>query len=79
MENAAGMISDSDNARLLIRHSIRFDNPVNNDYDPLLLTPEGIELLARAMPIWQRTHDAVDVRLGDFEPARLRQALQAVS
>ena len=45
----------------------------------LAITPEGIELLARAMPIWQRTHDAVDVRLGDIEPARLRQALQAMS
>lgn len=45
----------------------------------LAITPEGIALLARAMPIWQRTHDEVDARLGDFEPARLRQALQAVS
>jgi DNA-binding MarR family transcriptional regulator len=45
----------------------------------LAITPEGIELLARAMPIWQRTHDAVDARLTDIEPARLRQALQAVS
>lgn len=45
----------------------------------LAITPEGIELLARAMPIWQRTHDEVDARLGDIEPARLRQALQAVS
>jgi DNA-binding MarR family transcriptional regulator len=45
----------------------------------LAITPEGIALLARAMPIWQRTHDEVDARLGDCEPARLRQALQAVS
>ncbi|MCP4738424.1 MAG: MarR family transcriptional regulator, partial [Bosea sp.] len=30
----------------------------------LAITPEGIELLAKAMPIWQRTHDAVDARLG---------------
>ena len=45
----------------------------------LAITPEGIELLARAMPIWQRTHDAIDARLTDIEPARLRQALQAVS
>jgi DNA-binding MarR family transcriptional regulator len=45
----------------------------------LAITPEGIALLARAMPIWQRTHDEVDARLGDSEPAKLRQALQAVS
>jgi DNA-binding MarR family transcriptional regulator len=45
----------------------------------LAITPEGIELLARAMPIWQRTHDAIDARLTDIEPARLRQALLAVS
>ncbi|RXT53798.1 MarR family transcriptional regulator [Bosea sp. Tri-44] len=45
----------------------------------LAITPEGIALLARAMPIWQRTHDEVDARLTDIEPARLRQALQAVS
>ncbi|WP_244543360.1 MarR family transcriptional regulator [Bosea sp. CRIB-10] len=45
----------------------------------LAITPEGIALLAKAMPIWQRTHDAVDARLTEIEPARLRQALQAVS
>lgn len=45
----------------------------------LAITPEGIALLARAMPIWQRTHDAVDARLTDIEPAKLRQALLAVS
>ena len=45
----------------------------------LAITPEGIALLAKAMPIWQRTHDEVDARLTDIEPARLRQALQAVS
>ena len=45
----------------------------------LAITPEGIALLAQAMPIWQRTHGAVDARLGDIEPAKLRQALQALS
>lgn len=45
----------------------------------LAITPEGIALLAKAMPIWQRTHDEVDARLTEIEPARLRQALQAVS
>lgn len=45
----------------------------------LAITPEGIALLAKAMPIWQRTHDEVDARLSDIEPAKLRQALLAVS
>jgi DNA-binding MarR family transcriptional regulator len=45
----------------------------------LAITPEGIALLAKAMPIWQRTHHEVDARLSDVEPARLRQALQALS
>lgn len=45
----------------------------------LAITPEGIALLARAMPIWQRTHDAVDARLTAIEPAKLRQALLALS
>lgn len=45
----------------------------------LAITPEGIALLARALPIWRRTHDEVDARLGDIEPSKLRQALQAVS
>lgn len=45
----------------------------------LAITPEGTALLARAMPIWQRTHDAVDTRLTAIEPAKLRQALLAMS
>ncbi len=45
----------------------------------LAITPEGIALLAKAMPIWQRTHDEVDGRLTDIKPVQLRRALQAVS
>ena len=45
----------------------------------LAITPEGLTLLAEAMPIWQRTHDTVDARLTEIEPAKLRQALIAVS
>ncbi len=45
----------------------------------LAITPEGIALLAEAVPIWRRTHDAVDSRLADPEPERLRQALRAMS
>jgi DNA-binding MarR family transcriptional regulator len=45
----------------------------------LAITPEGIALLAQAVPIWRSTHEVVDARLADPEPDRLRQALRAVS
>lgn len=45
----------------------------------LAITPEGIALLAEAVPIWRSTHDAVDERLGEAEPERLRQTLRALS
>lgn len=45
----------------------------------LAITPLGNALLAEALPIWRRTHDAVDERLADPEPERLRRALRAVS
>ena len=69
MENAAGMISDSDNARLLIRHSIRFDNPVNNDYDPLLLTPEGIELA-------KKIGSVIDRPIGECLSSTIKRCVQ---
>lgn len=44
----------------------------------LRLTPEGIALLASAVPIWQRTHDAVEAGLPGSDPDRLRQDLVAL-
>ena len=44
MIDSAAMIQENENARLFLRHSIRYDNPVNWNYDPLMLTPEGIAL-----------------------------------
>jgi DNA-binding MarR family transcriptional regulator len=44
----------------------------------LALTAEGADLLARAVPIWRRTHAAVEQGLGATDPAALRQALQAL-
>ena len=35
------------NVKVYMRHSIRFDNPVDGDYSDLLLTPEGIEIANR--------------------------------
>jgi DNA-binding MarR family transcriptional regulator len=43
------------------------------------LTPAGKSLLASAVPIWQRTHDAVEAQLPGGDPERLRQDLRALS
>lgn len=45
----------------------------------LAITPEGIALLAKALPIWRRTHEAVDARLDAAGPVDLRQALLMLS
>jgi DNA-binding MarR family transcriptional regulator len=44
----------------------------------LKLTPAGRALLARAVPVWQQTHAAVDHLLPPDGADRLRQALQAL-
>jgi DNA-binding MarR family transcriptional regulator len=43
------------------------------------LTPAGKTLLASAVPIWERTHAAVDSLLADANPDRLRSDLRALS
>jgi len=48
MTEDAKKLPDNVNVKLFLRHSIRYDNPVNGDYEHLDLTPEGIEL-ARKM------------------------------
>lgn len=45
----------------------------------LRLTPEGEQLLARAVPIWKATHAVVDERLGQDGPARLRADLLQIA
>src|SRR5215472_16896496 len=45
----------------------------------LELTPQARKLLARAVPVWTSTHAAVEARLGDGEPNRLRKNLRALS
>jgi DNA-binding MarR family transcriptional regulator len=45
----------------------------------LVLTEEGRSLLARALPIWRRTHDEIDRSLADGDPERLRADLRALS
>jgi DNA-binding MarR family transcriptional regulator len=45
----------------------------------LKLTPEGRHLLARALPVWDETHDAVEGLLRQDAPPRLREELRALS
>ncbi len=44
----------------------------------LKLTPEGISLLAAAVPIWTSTHGEVDEGLGEGGPQRLRADLAKI-
>lgn len=43
------------------------------------LTPAGHRLLARAVPVWRRTHEGLETLLSDGEPDRLRKNLNLVS
>ena len=61
MTSDAARIPDDVNAKLFMRHSIRFENPPDGNYDALLLTQEGIEL---AKEIIQRL---LDIPEGDSE------------
>jgi DNA-binding MarR family transcriptional regulator len=45
----------------------------------MTLTPKGRKLLARAVPVWRRTHVAVEALLPDGDPDRFRKNLRAVS
>jgi DNA-binding MarR family transcriptional regulator len=45
----------------------------------LTLTPKGKKLLARALPVWNRTHSAVEGLLEDGGTERLRKDLRALS
>jgi DNA-binding MarR family transcriptional regulator len=44
----------------------------------LRLTPAGAAALAAAFPAWRKTHEEVDARLGDADPAVLRRMLAAL-
>jgi DNA-binding MarR family transcriptional regulator len=45
----------------------------------MALTPKGMRLLTRAVPIWQRIHREVEDLLPDGDPNRLRSNLRALS
>jgi len=45
----------------------------------LKLTDNGRNLLARALPLWKRTHDEVEQLVPDQDPDELRRSLRALS
>jgi DNA-binding MarR family transcriptional regulator len=45
----------------------------------LALTPDGMALLQRALPIWESTHAAVETELDGTDPAQLRRTLRALA
>jgi DNA-binding MarR family transcriptional regulator len=45
----------------------------------MTLTPKGRRLLSRAVPIWRKTHHAVEALLPDRSPDRFRKNLHALS
>ena len=45
----------------------------------ITLTPKGRRLLARAVPVWRKTHAAVEALLPDGAPDRLRRNLRTIS
>ena len=54
-------------------------NPADRRSRILALTPRGRELLARAVPVWKRTHVVVEALLPDGAPDRFRKNLRALS
>ena len=45
----------------------------------IALTPRGVRLLTRAVPIWKRTHLEIEGFLSDGDPDRLRSNLRVLS
>ncbi|MGH9614735.1 MAG: MarR family winged helix-turn-helix transcriptional regulator [Bryobacteraceae bacterium] len=45
----------------------------------ITLTPKGRNLLARAVPVWERTHQEMEGLLIDGDPDRFRNNLRALS
>jgi DNA-binding MarR family transcriptional regulator len=54
-------------------------NPDDKRGRLMTLTPEGRRLLARAVPIWKRTHAEIDARLAEGGADLLRGKLRALA
>jgi DNA-binding MarR family transcriptional regulator len=53
-------------------------DPADRRSRRISLTDAGMALLARAMPIWERTHAEVEATLGAADPDALRTSLRAL-
>ena len=54
-------------------------DPADRRSRRMMLTPAGRTLLASAVPIWTRTHAAIEELLGNADPGALRRNLRALS
>lgn len=54
-------------------------DPADRRSRVMTLTAKGRRLLARAVPVWRRTHVAVEALLSDGDPDCFRKNLRAVS
>jgi DNA-binding MarR family transcriptional regulator len=54
-------------------------DPADKRSRRLARTAAGKALLARAVPLWESAHAAVERRLGGSDPERLRADLRALS
>src|SRR6516162_2960413 len=60
------------------RHLLRVAvDPADRRGRIMTLTPKGRALLARAVPVWRKTHVAVEALLPDGDPDRFRKNLRA--
>ena len=72
MKEDAQKLPRDTNVKVYMRHSIRFDNPVNGDYSDLLLTPEGIEIA-------NRIGRNLDVPVGRFFASPVKRCVQTAT
>ncbi|HKF22192.1 MAG TPA: MarR family winged helix-turn-helix transcriptional regulator [Candidatus Angelobacter sp.] len=62
------------------RHLLKIAvDPADRRSRVMTLTARGRKLLACAVPIWKKTHTAVEALLPDRDPDRFRKSLRAVS
>ncbi len=71
MNQDAKKLPSDQNLILYFRHSIRFDNPVDGNYDPIMLTPEGIALA-------NQIGASLDLPLGHFSSSPIGRCKQTI-